>query len=170
MSVGSSTLGRRARRSFSRATMRARGLGRFLADRLDHRLVKLLDDPQIHQRPGDGQLQSELLADFAGELQDHICEGGAIAAFSSGLLHRPAEFLIDHLLHAFQPRGGRELLLDDVIGAFKGDDTGGEVAHSLEALMNRGFADAEVAGGVGLRVAGLEVGAEPVVGELGRYS
>ena len=106
------------------------------------------------------ELQAELLADFAGELQDHIREGSAIATVASRLLHRPAEFLVDHLLHAFQARSRREFLLDDVVGAFQGDDARGQAAHAFEPLMDGGFADAEVAGGVGLRVAGVEIGAQ----------
>ena len=34
------------------------------------------------------------------------------------------------------------------------------MAHPFQALMDRGFADAEVAGGIGLRVAGLEIRAQ----------
>ena len=34
----------------------------------------------IVERPRDRELQPELLSNFAGELQDHICEGSAIAA------------------------------------------------------------------------------------------
>ena len=58
----------------------AGGLGRLLADRLDHGFVKFLHDPQIDQGSGDRELQAELLADFAGELQDDVGEGRAIAA------------------------------------------------------------------------------------------
>ena len=139
----------------------AGGLGRLLADRLDDRLVKLLDNSQIDERPGDRQLQPELLADLPGELQDDVRECAAITAVSSRLLDGPAEFLIDHPLHPFQPRRGRELLLDDVVRAFEGDHAGGQLAHPLEALVDGGFADAEVTGGVGLRVAGIEIGAQP---------
>jgi hypothetical protein len=35
----------------------------------------------IVERPRDRELQPELLSNFAGELQDHICEGSAIAAY-----------------------------------------------------------------------------------------
>jgi len=101
---------------------------------------------------------------FAGELQDHIGERRTIATLASGFLHRPAKFLIDHPLHAFESRSGGELLLDEVVGTFEGDDARGEVAHTFEARMDGRFADAEVTRGIGLRVAGFEVGAQDVVG------
>ena len=41
------------------------------------------------------------------------------------------------------------------------------MAHALEALVDGWFADAEVSGGIGLRVAGVEVGVQVVVGEFG---
>ena len=83
----------------------AGGLGRFLADRLDDRVVRFLNDPQVNQRAGNRQLQAELLTHFPGELQDHICERRAIATVAARLLHGPREFLIDHALHPFQPSG-----------------------------------------------------------------
>src|SRR5262245_39162738 len=73
------------------------GLGRLLADRLDDRVVKLLDDPEVYQGPGNRELQAELLADFSGELQDHVRKRRAIAAVSARLLDGPGEFLVDHL-------------------------------------------------------------------------
>ena len=49
-----------------------------------------------------------------------------------------------------------ELLGDHVACLLKGDDPRGKHAHLLETLVDRGLADAEVTGGVGLRPARFE--------------
>jgi hypothetical protein len=71
------------------------------------------------------------------------------------------------LLNAFKSRGGAQSFLDHVAGHLEGDDARGQLTQAFEALMNRGFAHAEVASGLGLRVAGVEVGAEVGVGDFG---
>src|SRR4030095_9541252 len=96
----------------------------------------------------------ELLADFARELEDDIGEGGAIRRLLTRLRDRPLEFVVDDLLDAVKPRDGTELFLDDFAGLLEGDDARGELAQALQALMDGGFADAEVARGLGSGVAG----------------
>ena len=73
-----------------------RGLGRVLANRLDHRLVKRLHDSQVNASLEDRELHT------AGELQDGVCEVGSIAFLASRLSNGPCEFFIDHPLQPFQ--------------------------------------------------------------------
>jgi hypothetical protein len=104
---------------------------------------------------------------FAGQLEDHVDEGGPIRPLLAGLRDCLGELLVDNLLNAFKSRGGAQSFLDHFPGLLEGDDTRGELAQAFQALMNRGFADAEVPSGVGLGVAGVEVGAEVGVGDFG---
>src|SRR5712691_3671101 len=62
-----------------------RGLGRLLADGLDDGLLELLDHAEVDQGAGDRQLQAELLADFAGQLEDDVNQDGAIGPVLTGL-------------------------------------------------------------------------------------
>src|SRR4029453_1944497 len=78
----------------------------FPANRLDHGLLKLLDDPEVDQRAGDLQLQAELMPHFARQLEDHVDEGGTIRPLLAGLRDGPGELLVDNLLNAFKSRGG----------------------------------------------------------------
>jgi len=98
------------------------GVWRFLADRLEHDLLELADNSEIDQRARNRELQSELLTDLGGELQDDVSKASAIAAFTASLLDGPAKLLIDHSLNAFKSSGCRKLLVDDVVGAFQSDD------------------------------------------------
>jgi hypothetical protein len=89
-----------------------------------------------------------------------------LGARLASLLHGPAEFLVDDLLDAFEAGTGRQLLVDHLASLLQGDDVRGQAAHPLQALVNGRLADAEVACGLSLRVAGVEVSAEVGVGDF----
>ncbi len=63
--------------------------------------------------------------------------------------------------------GGVEFLVDDLGGAFEGDDFRGGDLERADALGDRRLGDIEVARGVGLGVAGVEVAVKGVGVELG---
>ena len=126
------------------------GLGRYLANDLEHRLLEFLHDAQVHERAGDGELEAELLANFTCQLENHVGEPRPISAFLTCLCHRPRQFVVDDPLHAFETSRGRELLLDDLTGMRESDDLGGQLPLAFETLVNGGFADAEVTGSFGL--------------------
>jgi hypothetical protein len=69
----------------------------------------------------------------------------------------------DHPLHVL---GGRELLVDNRAGLLERHDTRRQPAQALQALVDGGFRHAEVAGGVGLGVAVLQVLAQVGVEDL----
>ncbi len=57
--------------------------------------------------------------------------------------------------------------LDDLTSLLHGDDARGQHTQTLETLVDGRFADAEMAGSCGLRMAGVEIGAEIDVGDFG---
>ena len=166
-SVGSSAPGRNARRSFKRVTIRWAVSEISCANDVDHGLLKFLDHSQIHQRSGNRQLQPELLADFTSQPKDRIDESNTVDSGFARLFNRIVELTIDDLLHPGEAIGGRELLVDEGTGLFERDDVRGEALHLFEPLVDRGFGDAEVAGGVGLGVAGVQKLTETVGIDLG---
>ena len=113
------------------------------------------------------KLQPELLADLADQLEDRVLQGPSIGAGLLGLVDRPGELGVDDLLGTLQPGGGVEFLIDDLAGAFEGDDFGGGDLERAHALGDRRWGHAEVDRGGGLRVARVEVVAEGVGVDLG---
>src|SRR4029453_7527816 len=95
---------------------------------------------------------------FAGQLEDHVDEGGTIRPLLTRLRDGPGELLVDNLLNTFKSGGGAQSFLAALAGLLEGGGARGELPQAFEPLMDGGFADAEVASGLGLRVAGVEVG------------
>ncbi len=139
-----------------------RDTGIDLGDRLGDTPLKFSDDPQVDQRAADVELQPELLADFGGELEDGVLELGAIGPGFFGAIDRTAQLLVDHLLDVLEARGGVEFLVDHLGGAFEGDHFRGGDLERAHALGDCRLGDTEVARGIGLRVAGIEVAVEGV--------
>jgi hypothetical protein len=98
--------------------------------------------------------------------QRGVERGDQITAVTTGVLNGPGQFLIDHVLHAFEPHSRGQLLVNDGAGLFKSHDLGRQATQALEALMDGRFTDAKVPRGFGLGVPLVEVGAEVGVGNF----
>ena len=77
-----------------------------------------------------------------------------------GLIDRPGELTVDDLLGTLQTRVRVELLIDNFASFFQRHDFRRRDLQFLDTLGDRGFADTEMLGGGGLRVAGVEVDLE----------
>ena len=124
--------------------------------------LELPDDAQIDQGARDVMLQTELGPRRRAEFQQHIGEPGTVRARFVRLLLGPLELVENDLLDALQTRGGVEFLVDNLSGPFAGDDFRGGDRERADALGDRRLGDTEVARGVGLGVAGVEVAVEGV--------
>jgi len=68
----------------------------------------------------------------------------------------------------FEPRGGCQLLLEDLPGLLQRDDLRGQHSQALQTLVNRRFDDVEVPGRPGLGMAGVEEGTDVGISDFRR--
>jgi len=134
----------------------SRRLGRLLGNSVEHRALELPHHAQVDEGARDVMLQAELRAHLGGEFHNDVGERRTVSARLLRLLLGPCEFVEDHPLHMLQKLRRSQFLVHDLRGTFERDDLGGGDAKLFHPLRHSRFADAEMPGGVGLVVTGIQ--------------